>query len=100
MPPSAPRPAAISSTASGRDGGRRGASLLVTLGNDADDVTLTHDHDQPWNLPRGRVIHRAELRAASGWPHHRAVRHARETYICHERGSSGHDLTRLKVWRR
>src|SRR5438034_1962354 len=84
----------------GVDRPRRGASLLVALGNDAYDVALPNDSDHSRHLPCGGVIDRAELRAASRWTHHRAAGHAGQAHVGDEGGSSGHDVARLDVRRR
>jgi len=76
---------------------RRRARLLVALGDDADDVAIAHDRDHPGHRSRGRVVERAELRAAHRGTDHRAARHAREADVCDERGSAGDDVARFQV---
>ena len=75
---------------------RCGASLILSLGDDADQPALTHDRNDSRHRTRRRVIDAPHRRVAHGRPNDRAVRHTRDADVRDESRLAGDDVPRLE----
>ena len=62
---------------------RGGDGLLLALADDADEIALADDLDEPGHRPRRGVVHRGHARPHRLGPDHAAVQHARHPHVVH-----------------